>query len=117
MITPQRIPLSKESFIFNSFRSVYNRSPPSIRSCPLSIYCEPGHGTLPAWPCAGIARPAQAPKLCYDVTNVTARADLTIQLRTFFVDWLSKHSSFKKLGTPRHRILDRFCAGCVWCKL
>jgi len=28
----------------------------------------------------------------------------------------AKHSSFKKLGTPRHRILDRFYAGCVWCK-
>ncbi|PYJ48573.1 MAG: hypothetical protein DME87_12200 [Verrucomicrobia bacterium] len=61
----------------------------------MSIYCEPNHGTLPAWPCAGIARPAQAPKLCYDVTNVTARADLTIQLRTFFVDWLSNDSRFK----------------------
>ena len=82
-------------FHFNSFRSVCNRSSPSIRSCPLSIYCEPGHGTLPAWPCAAIARPAQAPKLCYDVTNVTARGDLTIQLRTFFVDWLSNDSRFK----------------------
>src|SRR5437867_10823289 len=104
MITPQRIPLRKESFIFNSFRSVYNRSPPSIRSCPLSIYCEPGHGTLPAWPCAGIARPAQAPRLCYDDTDVTERADLTSQLRTFFVDWLANESRCQLSLTERRKL-------------
>src|SRR5439155_14655127 len=95
MITPQRIPLRKESFIFNSFRSVCNRSSPSIRSCPLSIYCEPNHGTLPAWPCVGIARPRPGAETLLRRYKCYSEADLTIQLRTFFVDWLSNDSRFK----------------------